>query len=684
MRRAAFSLAFFLALIIALPAHAQNTSSSPAAKRNLTIDDYFQIARVGDPQISPDGKWVAYTVNRSDLKEDKSETQIWRISTDGGTPMPMTAKGNSASSPRWSPDGKYLSFTASRGEGRSQVWLLDRNGGEAQQLTDVKQGVQSHLWSPDGSKLALIVRDPSPEDLPENKDKPKAKTPKPWVIDRLQFKRDVAGYLDRRRSHIFVFDVASKKLTQVTSGDFDDSQPAWSPDGKKIAFTSNRTQEPDSNRNTDIFVVAADNSDQGKTLQRITDNPGSDASPAWSPDGKWIAYVTVTDISKMWYATHFLAIVASAGGAPTVISQKTDRNVSGPKFIGDGSSIAFILEDHGETHVAEMRVNGGSPTRLDKAKGSVGNFQTGKDGSFVFAMSGPMIPSEIFVQSGNDLRRLTHTNDDLLAQLSLSDAEKFTSKSKDGTPIEYYFYKPANYQAGQKVPALLRPHGGPVGQYENTFSFEAQLFAANGYAVILPNPRGSSGYGQAFCSAIWADWGNKDFEDVMSSADDAVARGVADPDKLGVGGWSYGGIMTNNVITKTGRFKAAITGASEVNYVSNYGHDHYQYEYETELGLPWRTKELWDRISPFTYIEKVTTPTLIMGGEKDWNVPILNSEQLYQALKRLGRTTQLVVYPGESHGFTKPSYIKDRWERYLAWYGKFVKNETTETKAEGN
>jgi dipeptidyl aminopeptidase/acylaminoacyl peptidase len=257
----------------------------------------------------------------------------------------------------------------------------------------------------------------------------------------------------------------------------------------------------------------------------------------------------------------------------------------------------------------------------------------------------------------------------------LGEVEKVRFTSKDGTPVEAFLYTPPDYKPGQRYPTLLRIHGGPVAQYDYSFNFEAQLFAANGYVVVMVNPRGSSGYGQAFCQAIFADWGNKDYEDVMAGVDYAIAKGYADPERLGVGGWSYGGILTNYVITKSNRFRAAISGASEVLYVSNYGHDHYQRWWEHELGLPWKNRALWEKLSPFNSVENIVTPTLVMGGERDWNVPIMNSEQLYQSLRRLGRTTQLVVYPGQFHGIEKPSYRKDLYERYLAWYGKYVKRE---------
>jgi dipeptidyl aminopeptidase/acylaminoacyl peptidase len=299
-------------------------------------------------------------------------------------------------------------------------------------------------------------------------------------------------------------------------------------------------------------------------------------------------------------------------------------------------------------------------------------------GQIATLISKPKLPNEVFVLENQKLRQLTKVNEELIKQLNLAEVENFHCKSKDGTEVEGFIFKPPGFDTKFRYPALLRNHGGPVSQYDFGFKFDAQLFAANGYVVIMMNPRGSSGYGQDFSVAIWADWGNKDFEDVMAGVEYAIEKGYADPERLGVGGWSYGGILTNYVITQTDRFKGAITGASEVLYRSNYGHDHYQRQWEQELGLPWKNAEAWERISPFNKVEKIVTPTLIMCGEKDWNVPVLNSEQLYQALRRLGRTTQLVVYPGQHHGIRMPSFQKDRFERYLAWYDKYVKGSTSD------
>jgi dipeptidyl aminopeptidase/acylaminoacyl peptidase len=315
---------------------------------------------------------------------------------------------------------------------------------------------------------------------------------------------------------------------------------------------------------------------------------------------------------------------------------------------------------------------GGRVEKLVTGERDVDAFDTDGKGHVVVLESQVQYPPEVSAVNGASLRRITHVNDEALAGITLAKVERFRAKSGDGTPIDGFLTRPAAGPSAMRVPTVLRIHGGPVSQYSMRFDFGWQILAANGFAVVAANPRGSSGYGRAFSRAIFADWGNKDFDDVMAAVDHVVAMGVADADRLGVGGWSYGGILTDYVITKTTRFKAAISGASEVNYLANYGTDHYQRVWEAELGLPWKNTALWMKLSPWFNIEKVTTPTLVMGGSNDWNVPILNSEQLYQALKRLGRETELVVYPAETHSIRRPSFQRDRYERYLAWYAKYL------------
>jgi len=674
MKRSILLIAVALVVLITPQnGSAGNPAEPTSAPRPLTVDDQFKILGVDDPQVSPDGKWVAYTVTTQDLEKDESKTRIWMAPTGGGEPVPMTAQDKSASWPRWSPDGRYLAFLTDPEDGKDQVWRLFREGGEAVQLTDTAQDVDDFEWSPDGKRMVLVLQDPTLEELAVKKGEKKKKTQPPWVITRRQFKQDYVGYLDSRRTHLYVLDVETKKLTQITSGDFDDSEPAWSPDGQHLAFTSNRTADPDSNYNTDIWVVAADNQDKGQELLRITSNPGPDGSPAWSPDGKTIAHVSATDNDAMLYATNHLAVI-SEGGEAAVLTADLDRNISAPRFSTDGKWILFGLEDSGELSLARVAPGGGAVERVIGGPRSVAAYSEGAQGPIAALISEPHLPPEVFIFDEGTLRRLTHTNDALLEDLRLGEVGNVHFESPDGTEIEGFIVKPPDFDPELRYPTILRIHGGPQSQYDFAFHFEAQLFAADGYVVTLPNPRGSTGYGQDFCHAIWQDWGGIDLEDVLASVDDAIERGYADPERLGVGGWSYGGMMTNHVITKSKRFKGAYTGASATLYVVNYGHDQYQRWWEAELGLPWRNRELWEELSPFNRVEDVVTPTLIVGGEQDWNVPIINSEQLYMALKHLGKTTELVVYPGEGHVFETPSYNKDLYERVLAWFGKYVKN----------
>ncbi len=511
------------------------------------------------------------------------------------------------------------------------------------------------------------------------------------MIDRLQFKRDYAGYLDRRRTHLYVWDLDTEALTRITDGDHDHGGGAWSPDGRRVVFVSNRTDEPDANDNTDLWVVdvpppAAGGDAEGvvPTPRRLTRNPGSDGSPVFSPDGRWIAYSRNTRPELIWYGVNEIAVVPAGGGEPRALTASLDRNVSNLQFGPDGR-LWFVIEDSGERHLARVRTDGRDLERVVTGERVVGGYHIGRGGQVALQISEPHLPAEVFVLDRRAPRRLTTVHDDFLSSVRLGEVRNIHFPSRDGTEIEGWLTLPPDYREGRRYPTLLRIHGGPVSQYDWGFQFESQLFAAHGYVVVRANPRGSSGYGEAFSHALFADWGNKDYEDVMAAVDHAIAEGYADPDRLGVGGWSYGGILTNYVITKTDRFEGAITGASEVFYRANYGHDHYQRVWVEELGLPWgETAENWDRISPFTYVENIVTPTLIMGGALDWNVPILNSEQLYQALKKLGRETVLVVYPDEHHGISRLSFQKDRYQRYLDWYDRYVKGVGGEPRADWN
>ena len=644
----------------------------------LTAEDLLALQSVADPQLSPSGDWIAYTVSSVDFEADESSTQLFMVSADGTETVALTTPDYSASTPRWSPDGRYLGFLAARGEGDdvvAQVWTLDMRGGDARPYTEVTQGVGGFSWSPDGARMLLSIKDKTAAELAKEAadEAGEEVKPLPYVIDRLQFKEDGVPYLDRSRNHLYVVNGREAEPLQLTFGDFDDSQPAWSPDGSEITFTSNRTEEPDSNSNSDIWIVSAIGDAETRNARQLTMSPGADYSPAWSNDGRTITYVAITEPDLIWYATNHLAIVPAAGGEERVLTAALDRNVGSPVFANDDESILFILEDSAEQHIAQYDLASNRVNRLVDGELSVREFSFNEAGLFAIRLSTPTVPGEIFLWADGDLLQVTKLNDELIGSRRLAGVRNVTFPSADGTEIEGFIFTPPDYDPRDKYPTILRIHGGPVSQYDFSFNRDAQLFAANGYVVVIANPRGSSGYGQDFSAALFAEWGVKDFADVMAAVDYAIAEGYSDPARLGVGGWSYGGILTNYVITKTDRFEGAITGASEVNYAANYGHDHYQQQWEAELGLPWENREAWEKISPFNDVGKVSTPTLVMGGKEDWNVPIQNSEQLYQALKRRGITTQLVVYPDESHGISRPSFQKDRYDRYLAWYDTHVR-----------
>ena len=660
-----------LAAAFSVPTQAQ-------ARRPLQASDMYHLRDVGEPRISPDGAWVAYTVTTIDSVRDTRDSDVWMVKWSGDRTIRVTSSPEDEGNPHWSPDNRHLSFVSGRFEAKGgQIWLLDRAGGEAQRLTDLKGGVADYAWSPDGTRIALLSHDADPADpVP---DSVKGKSPKPIVLDRYTFKRDYDGYLSHRRDHIWILDVASKKATQLTTGDFDDSAPRWSPDGKRLAFVSSRLgADPDRTNNSDIFVVDAT---PGATPVQLTTWAGPDVGPAWSPDGNEIAYLQGSEPKYVAYSQNLISVVSSRGGAPRHLASTLDRDVSDLSWSADGTAIRFLLGDDRAVHLAAVNAKDGTVSRLLAGRRVVIAFDATTTGRIVTLDGTANAGAEVHAWENGIQRALTHVNDSLFATIQLGTTEDISFRNRDGLTVNALLVKPAGFVAGRKYPLVLRIHGGPNGQDERLFdtgiwlpTFERQLYAAQGYLVLAVNYRGSSGRGQAWKRAIFADWGNKEVQDLLAGVDHVISLGIADPDRLAIGGWSYGGILTNYTIATTTRFKVATSGAGSALQSSMYGTDEYIYQYESELGTPWKNKARWDKVSyAFWHADHIATPTLFLGGQKDFNVPITGGEQMFQALKSLGVDTQLVVYPDEFHGIARPSFVRDRLSRYLAWYEKYLR-----------
>jgi len=670
---------------------AQTAPKAPSP-RLLKVDDMHAFHDVRDPQISPDGNWVAYTLSTVDAAADKGDTDIWMASWDGARQVRMTSSPDGENAPRWSPDGRFLAFLSGRsGKAKgTQVWLLDRTGGEAQQFTDVKGRLSSYDWSPDGKRLLLVMAD---RDANEQDDErpavgsggASARAPKPIVIDRYKFKQDVQGYLTQKPARLYLFDVASKKTEALTAEGFEVASPTWSPDGQSVAFLGKQGKDAERYNTWNVYVVEARAGAQPRLVTSYDGVHGSAsrARPEWSPDGSRLVFLQSSGAKDNAYNMNRLAVVPAAGGEVKLPAGKFDRGVSAPRFTRNGNSILFLVADDRWEYPATVPAAGGEVERLLKGPGVISTVEMGKDGRMAVLAGNDKAPGEIFRLDDTRLTALTHHNDALLAELKLGETEEFSCKAKDGNEVHGLIVKPPDYQPGKRYPTLLRIHGGPNGQDAHSFAFERQIFAANGYVVVVVNYRGSSGRGEKYQVAIAADWGNKEVIDLQAAMDYVVAAGIADPDRLGVGGWSYGGILTDAIIAKDHRFKAATSGAGTAFPIALYGVDQYVMQYDEEIGPPWKVGlDPWIRISyAFLHADQITTPTLFMGGEKDFNVPLAGGEEMYQALASLGVPAQLVVYPNSFHGITRPSYQKDRVERYLAWYAKYLKSGETTTAA---
>jgi dipeptidyl aminopeptidase/acylaminoacyl peptidase len=660
------------------------TLANAAEKRAITLDDLARLQQVGSPVVSPHGNWIVYTVSQIDTKDDKTVSHLWMVKWDGSAQLQLTYGKEGASNPKFSPDGRYISFLSSRpGEAKGgQIWLLDRRGGEAWQLTAIKgQQIKDYCWSPDSKTLLLTLHpkhEPDEEKKPDDNNKKTEeakKAPKPIVIDRYHFKQDREGYLrDDDWDSLYLYDIATKKEQKLTTDkNVDEKNAVWSPDGKWIAYVSNHDADPDRSNNTDIFVVEPK---AGSAARKLTTwNGPDDGRIAWSPDSKGIAYEQGAPLALLEYSQAKPAVV-TLDGKVSYPAASIDRSVRSPLYSPEGK-LSYLIADDRNQYPAEVELTGNSAKRLLAQQGTVFAWDA-KAGHTAVLYSDDERPSEIYALENGVLRKLTTHNDALLSELKLVPTEDIEFKSSDGTDVHGLLTKPADFKAGSPVPTVLFIHGGPNGQDEHSFNFLRQWLATQGYAELNVNYRGSSGRGQAYAKAIAGDWGNLEVKDLLAGVDKAVAMGVADPNRLAITGWSYGGILTDYTTASTDRFKAAISGAGVAAPMSFYGVDQYVLQYDNELQPPWKNPELYIKMSyPFLEVEKrIHTPMMFMGGTSDMNVPLIGGEQMYEALKSLNRPTELVVYPDQFHGFTRPSYIRDRYERWLAWWNKYLRPET--------
>jgi dipeptidyl aminopeptidase/acylaminoacyl peptidase len=632
--------------------------------------DVFRYKTISDLQVSPEGNWLAYTLSTADSVKDKYITHIWMSSWDGTASLQLTNGDDGDATARWSPDGKYLSFISTRQTtDESQLWLIDRRGGEGQKLFSVKGKLTEYAWSPDSKKIALAITDP------DYADTAKTKIRKPFVIDRFHFKQDIEGYLDSGSTHLYLYDFSSKKIDTLTRGIYKESSPVWNPQSTKIAFVSNRSVNPDQSDNDDVFIIDANVNAQPK---KLTTWKGADNNPVWSPDGKNIAYLqTTSDENFTMYGHTMLAIISADGGNSKLLSQQLDRPVRSPKWSKDGHSVAVIVSDDRQSYPVVYNLQNNSMKKIAGGDCSYSEIENRNTDEWAAIMSTPEIPGELYklsnANAGNPLR-ITHLQDSFLAPINIAKVEGFKSKSKDGTIVSGILYTPYNKEANKKLPLILFIHGGPVAQDEYEFDFERQILSAGGYAVAAVNYRGSNGRGVDYTRSIFADWGNKEVMDIRGVADYLIEKGIADSAKMGIAGWSYGGILTDYTIATDTRFKAASSGAGSALQLSMYGVDEYVNQYNNELGTPWEHLDKWLQLSyPFLKANLIHTPTLFMASQSDFNVPAVGAEQMYQALRTIGIPTQLVIYPAQFHEITVPGYLTDRFQRWLNWFDKYLK-----------